>query len=105
MGHEYRVFLTREGEDYGIFTCPLIPQWHTDVTLYPTIVEAATRFSILSKGAVKVTFYTVTGIKLNDYQLVVGEGNSISAPYIAGVYILVFEDKNGQIEAGKIVVK
>ncbi|MDR3328222.1 MAG: hypothetical protein LBT04_08975 [Prevotellaceae bacterium] len=105
MGHEYRALLTREGENSKIFTCPLIPQWHTDVTLYPTIVGAATRFSIVSKNAVKVTFYTVTGIKLSEYQLIDGKENSIYAPYATGVYIIVFENKNGMTEAGKIVVK
>ncbi|MDR3327308.1 MAG: right-handed parallel beta-helix repeat-containing protein [Prevotellaceae bacterium] len=105
MGHEYRVLLTREGESNRVFTCPLIPQWYTDITAYPTIVGASTRFSIVSKNAVNATLYTVTGIKLSEYRLLVGEENSIYAPRLAGVYIIVFEDKNGRTEAGKIVVK
>ncbi|MDR1544548.1 MAG: Ig-like domain-containing protein [Prevotellaceae bacterium] len=105
MGHQYRAFLTRKDENYGIFTCPFIPEQHTDVSVYPTVVGASTRFSIIAKSAGKASFFTVTGIKLSENQLVENQQNYISAPNFSGVYILVLEYKDGKKEAEKIVVR
>jgi hypothetical protein len=105
MGQEYRALLTRVSDGVKIFTCPLIPTPHTDITLYPTIVGASSQFHIISKSAQKVRLYTVTGILLSTHQLQTDELTPISAPSVAGVYILVFEDANGGIESRKIIVK
>ena len=105
FGREYRALLTRTDDGVQIFTCPFVPTQHTDITTYPTIVSSSSLFGITSRIAGKVSLITVTGIKLAEYQLIADEENLISAPYAAGVYILVFEYKNGTVETKKIVVK
>jgi len=100
----YRALLTRTDDGVTIFTCPLIPELHVDCCQYPTIVNGGTTFHIASKGVVKVTMYAVTGIKVAESQLIDGT-NQITAPYAAGVYILVFDGTNGNIQSEKIVVK
>jgi hypothetical protein len=105
MGHEYRAFLTRKDENYGIFTCPILTEPHTDITFYPSVVGLASQFGVISKNVGKVSIISVTGIKISEYKLSANKEKIISAPRTAGVYILVFETQNGETETKKIVVK
>jgi hypothetical protein len=60
---------------------------------------------ISSKTAVKLSIYSVSGVKLAGYQLIVNEVNTIPAPHAAGIYIFVLEDAQGNIQTEKAIVR
>jgi len=104
MGQQYRALLTRADDGVKIFTCPLIPEWRTDITQFPTVVSPQQTIRIQANTKMKVIMWAVTGIKISEQDFHAGE-NTLIAPYAEGVYLLQFLSDTGNIETRKIIVK
>ena len=100
MGSEYSALLT-EQDGTQLMTCPIIAVEHTDITLYPTIVNKRmqVRCTVSMKGQMSV--YDATGKLCKTMPLTQGD-NYFLAPNTAGVYmakiiLLSGEEKNMKI--------
>ncbi|MDR0831067.1 MAG: T9SS type A sorting domain-containing protein [Prevotellaceae bacterium] len=100
----YTLELTRIGEDYSIFTCPLCPAPLPNIHDVPQIITSQGMLhinNILQNGTLKI--WTVTGILINT-QKISAESPKISISLKSGMYILEICFDDGKIETFRVVV-
>jgi len=88
MQAEYRVELTRVGDNFSVFTCPVSPYWVENVTM--TLVNIAPQggtFQLNSSLSGMAQIFNLTGILVSE-QLIHEGQNLLNAPNRAGYYLL-----------------
>lgn len=103
VGAKYNVELTRVGEDYAIFTCPIEAKPYT-ANATPSIVGGASPVRVydISEGA-NVYIYSVTGMLVSQ-QRITPDSPEYIAPQASGIYIVKFVMDSGITRNMKIVV-
>ena len=105
VGAVYQARLTRAGETEQVFSCGLVVVPFVDLLECPTVLSAQQAgFKVRTSTYTNAVIYTVTGIQIGSYPLVIGEINELPIPHSAGIYIVVFSDNDGKTETRKIVV-
>jgi hypothetical protein len=103
MNAQYSVALTREGEDYAIFTCSIQPSTKTDVSTSPVIVQGQQNIIMVTtttSGIIKV--YDIYG-RLMQTQSTANNYAEFTLP--AGMYIVEINLDNGSRITEKIAIK
>jgi hypothetical protein len=101
---EYRALLTRSDDGITLLTCPLQPVPHYDNLSYPTFLDAGQTFNVSTASAGRISFFTLSGIKIADKIAVEGQ-NLLIAPQQQGNYLMVIDDLQGGVERVKLIVK
>ena len=98
MGSTYTIFLTRKGEDYGIWTCPIVYNPYTqgvdevsaDASLiWPTYVHAGGNLWLAPSHA--CTVYSILGEVVGYYPQSESQ-RTLAAPAQKGLYLVVFDN-------------
>ncbi|MDR0831100.1 MAG: T9SS type A sorting domain-containing protein [Prevotellaceae bacterium] len=103
MGAQYNLLLTRTGEDYEVFTCPITAQPFTEQQAQPTITSPSGILPMYAADNGTVDIWNVQGILISTQKITSGE-SQIIAPAISGIYILDIKLNNGIRKNIKIVV-
>jgi len=116
FGEEYCAALRRQGEDYFIFTCPVQPMKHTDVSLFPTLVQEGQPISYAPgrkaglpatnlTNPIEVSIYNTSG-QLYDRQSLMSDGEYIviSAPTSSGAYFVHITSGQNLNETHRLLV-
>jgi hypothetical protein len=103
----YRARVTRVDDGVTLFTCPLIPLRHTDISVYPTLVFAGDDITIdidieADKNAI-AEFWDVSGHKLKEVNLQVGK-NKVRAPLAYGSYLLIVSSPDANIKHKSLII-
>ncbi|MDR0829957.1 MAG: immunoglobulin domain-containing protein [Prevotellaceae bacterium] len=94
---EYRALLTRASDGITLFTCPLVPEKHTEISKFPTIVTSGNTITIyFTKDLKEARLWTVTGILLQTQKTLRAPVNQINLPQASGVYLLEIQLDNQQ---------
>lgn len=101
---EYCVKVTRASDGVTLFTCPLKPTLHTDITVYPTVLSQASNVSIKIEGAGTAVLYHISGLRLKSQVLTDGV-NSMTVPDKAGTYLLTITNGQGESKKQLLIVK
>ena len=116
MGTEYRVELTREGDDFGILTCAITavkrdnPMTPTKpyVSVVPTyVVKANPVVHILcSQYGGEYKIFNPYGSLVQSGHFEPGEHNSyeVTLPALSGIYLFELNQENGEVRSVKVVV-
>ena len=104
FGQQYRAELTRSDNGVRIKTCSIIPQYHNDITQYPTVVGSRQRFAVVSTRSLTLEIQTVAGTIVSTHKIAEGS-TEIDAPEARGIYIIVMYDNLRRVDSGKIIVK
>lgn len=104
FGQQYRAELTRSDNGVRIKTCHIIPQYHNDITQYPTVVGSRQRFAVVSTRSLTLEIQTVAGTIVSTHKIAEGS-TEIDAPEARGIYIVVMYDNRRGVDSGKIIVK
>ncbi len=103
IGASYNVELTRVGEDYAIFTCPIVAKPYT-ANITPNFVGGASPVRVYDIGeGADVYIYNVTGMMVSR-QRITPESPEYIAPQASGIYIVKFVMDSGITRNTKIVV-
>ena len=86
----YSARLTRTDDGAAIFTCDKETETHTDISLYPTIVDAGYYIPISAKTNGTITILSMHGVLVSKDKLARGE-NDIKSPMVAAAYIMIVE--------------
>jgi hypothetical protein len=101
---QYRALLTRAGEDYAVFTCPLIPYEQIALTEYPTVVTESKQvvvFSIKSGASVKV--WTANGLMCGS-AVQSDASKRIAIPLRTGFYFVEILESDGRRFVEKVII-
>lgn len=111
-GDKVEVALTREGESYSVFTCPI---WMEDlsnlevsdypVTIEGTILRNNTQARIIANEAGTYHLHTVTGALISNGSFAKDSETLINMPAVSGIYILYVTSSGKEPKAFKIIVK
>lgn len=101
---EYCVKVTRASDGVVLFTCPLKPTLHADITVYPTVLSQISNVSIKMEGRGTAVLYHVSGLKLKSQVLTDGV-NSMAVPDKAGTYLLTITNEQGESKKQLLIVK
>jgi hypothetical protein len=106
LSSEYRVKLIRALDKVTLLTCPFIPSQRTEINVLPTYGNANSIvvFKARAKASGKVTFMSVSGIKVSEQNFSEGE-NYIKTPPVAGLYITIVEENSIEPKKQIMVVK
>ena len=103
----YSVGLTREGETVEIRTCAIYPEDYSDIDAVPTLVGKSQPMQIKARGNEMingVAYWTMfNGMTIATQQIVDGIG--VTAPSIAGLYLLTWIDQQGNKTTETILVQ
>lgn len=103
VGADYQVQLTRKGENYPIFTCPVKAQAYSGSTT-PTFVSAASPLRVYNlSGKAQVNIYSITGVLVSS-QTITPQSSEYVMPSASGVYIVNIRFDSGLTKVFKIVV-
>lgn len=103
VGADYNVHLTRIGEDYAVFTCPIKAQPYAGSTT-PNFVTGASPIRVYNvTERARVNIYTTTGVLVSS-QIITPENAEYTAPSNSGVYIVNMLFDSGIKRVFKIVV-
>ena len=103
VGADYQVQLTRKGENYPIFTCPVKAQAYSGSTT-PTFVSAASPLRVYNlSGKAQVNIYSITGVLVSS-QTITPQSSEYVMPSASGVYIVNIRFESGLTKVFKIVV-
>lgn len=86
VGAEYSVLLT-EAEGNQMMSCPIIASEHSDISLYPTIIDKKRIMQCTISEPADIYIYTITGELVEHIKVASGE-NNIGVPYATGMYIV-----------------
>ena len=100
---EYTVMLWR-ADGTAVLSCPFVPTVHTDISLYPTLMEHGQRVPVRMAAPAEVTVFTLQGQPLIRQQLAAGEGK-LTAPAVQGLYVLAIRYADGRFESKTVLVK
>jgi hypothetical protein len=106
FGGEYQVLLTRQDDGVAIMTCGLVPEQFAAEELenVGVLVFTNERIEVDSPQKARGYIYSLSGLIYMKFDL--NEGmNSISVPSQSGLYIMVIEREDGEVDVEKIVVK
>ena len=95
--------LLTEANGTQMMTCPFYASYHTDISLYPTMVNQQRIIHCRVSEAAEIHLYSTTG-ELISYQQVNMGKSSIQVPDIPGVYIAKIITQSGQKREVKILV-
>jgi hypothetical protein len=105
MSAEYRAAITRVGDDFSVFTCPISPYWVENVTL--TLVSNVTHvggsFQFKSSESGRAFIYSLDGILISEQPIHEGE-NQLKAPLRAGYYLLKITMDDQQTKTYQVYV-
>ena len=103
VGSNYNVELTRVGEDYAIFTCPIEAKAYTSGAT-PNFVSGASNIRVYDiDEPADVYVYNAQGIRVS-HQVISPESPEYVAPNTAGIYIVRMQMQSGIVRNFKIVV-
>lgn len=103
IGAEYNVELTRVGEDYAIFTCPIVAKPYT-ANATPNFVGGASQVRVFDiDEAADVYIYSTTGMLIS-HQRITPESPEYVAPQASGIYVVRFVMDSGITRNMKLVV-
>lgn len=103
IGADYKVHLTRVGENYAVFTCPIKAQPYTgSVTPSFALGSSPIRVYNVTERA-RINIYTTTGVLVSS-QTITPEKAEYIAPANSGVYIVNMLFDSGIKRVFKIVV-
>ena len=117
IGSEYSVELTREGDDFAIFTCALTPVKRDNtlapqkpyVSVVPTyVVKANPVVHILcSQYGGDYRIYNPYGSLVEDGRFEPGEHNAqeVHLPALSGMYLFELNQENGEVRSVKVIVE
>ena len=115
-GEQYSVRLTRQGESYGIMSCPITISWDTDRRVTPTMQYLSVVPTVVSRD------YPVTNILSlleGDYRVIDPYGSVVNTgriqpderhamylplPDVPGLYVVEMEDVEGNSRSVKVMV-
>lgn len=115
-GEQYSVRLTRQGESYGIMSCPITISWDTDRRVMPTMQYLSVVPTVVSRD------YPVTNILSlleGDYRVIDPYGSVVNTgriqpdehhamylplPDVPGLYVVEMEDVEGNSRSVKVMV-
>ena len=104
MGGEYSALLT-EANGRQAMTCPLTATFQTDISLYPTIVNARQMIQCHISEAAEILVYDALGRLIYHSSLPAGD-NTVLAPGTTGVYIArVITKANKKEHTYKLIVR
>jgi len=107
MQAEYRVELTRVGENFSVFTCPVSPYWAENamliLNLEANVAPTMGNFRLNSSLSGIAQIYSLTGILINE-QLIHEGQNILQAPDRPGYYLLRVALENQQTKTYRIHV-
>ena len=104
MGGEYSALLT-EANGAQAMTCPLIATFQTDISLYPTILNARQVIQCHVSEDAEMWIYDALGRLILRCALTTGD-TSVLAPGATGVYIARLVTKNNKKEhTYKLIVR
>ncbi|MDR3328474.1 MAG: T9SS type A sorting domain-containing protein [Prevotellaceae bacterium] len=103
VGASYKLHIRRTGEDYSIFTCPIVVKPYSDAQSEPNIFPPSgiIRLNALSNGTADI--WTVTGILVSSNKISV-DSPLFTAPSKPGIYVMSLKYDNGIQKSYKIVV-
>ncbi|MDR2684751.1 MAG: hypothetical protein LBB53_05155 [Prevotellaceae bacterium] len=101
-GAEYKLHITRVGEDYAIFTCPIVREDKNENPT-PTLVARRGLLPMYFADSGVVDVWSVSGVLISTQKINSGECR-IAAPAENGIYILDIKLDNGTRKNLKIVV-
>ncbi len=104
MDAEYTVEIRRNGEEIKIFTCPIVPTVHEDVTLYPTLVGRSEIMKMPIIEHTLVEIYSLDGRQIV-HDILTQDHNVMIAPSASGAYIVRLECANKEVTTYKMIVK
>jgi hypothetical protein len=99
---EYSVLLTDQN-GMQLMTCPFIPTPHTDISLYPTVVQPQEQIQCRVSEPAKIALYNTTGDLVSQTQVPEGQ-TYLQAPDAAGIYMLKITTNDNQQRDLKIIV-
>ena len=117
VGAEYTVALTREGEDYAVLTCPLIPDMSGQQSLTPTmpyvsvvptlVVREHPVVNILCVNPGNYELYDTYGALYRSGRFIPGAHNAfeLTLPSVPGVYVFHLADDSGVTRTVKVLVQ
>ena len=103
MGGEYSAMLT-ETDGTKMMTCPLIATQHTDLTLYPTVVQPNQIIRCTVAEEAEITIYDAMGRAVLKQSLTIGE-NLINAPSGTGVFTAKVMLSSGNEKTYKLIIR
>jgi hypothetical protein len=102
---EYRVLLTRVGDDYAVFTCSVEVELRTDdISLYPTIMTQGEYFTLNMPAAGRAVIGDVIGVKISEHILQPG-ANTINILQPQGTYFIQVTNENSEQRTFTILVR
>ena len=99
---EYSVLLTDQN-GMQLMTCPFIPTPHTDISLYPTVVQPQEQIQCRVSEPAKIALYNTTGDLVSQTQVPEGQ-TYLQAPDAAGIYMLKITTNDNQQRDVKVIV-
>lgn len=104
MGAEYQVLLTRS-DGVSVFTCPIMPEVHEQITPFPTIVQPSQQIAVRKseKKMSQASIFTSIGQLYATYPMEDGEGTLI-APSSTGHYVVRFIYEDGSTDGQHLIV-
>ena len=102
FGAEYSVLLTDQN-GMQLMTCPFYPTPHTDISLYPTVVQPQEQIQCRMSQPAKIALYNTTGDLVSQTQVPEGQTN-LQAPDATGIYMLKITTNDNQQRDVKIIV-
>ena len=104
MNAEYSVELTRSGDGVTLFSCPVVPVFEQEISVYPTLVSSSQNITIKAKSRGIVSIWSMSGVKLSEQGLEEGS-NTISSPTRSGMYMLQLIYDSGARNKQLIIVQ
>lgn len=103
MGSEYNVLLTR-ADGVAAFSCPIVAEQHTDLSVYPTVLQAGKSVHVnIDSESGKATWVNVMGLTVERQQL--QKSTDIVSPSIKGAYLLIVEKADGEKISYRILLE
>lgn len=102
VGAEYSVLLTESGGNQ-MMSCPIIARKHSDISLYPTIVDKKRVMQCKVAEPADIYVYTITGEPINVIKVAAGV-SSIEVPYATGIYIVKIITQSAERRDMKILL-
>ena len=99
---EYSVLLTDQN-GMQLMSCPITPTNHTDISVYPTVVQPQQQISCQISEPAEIMLYNTTGDLVSQTQVPEGQ-TYLQAPNATGIYMLKITTNNKQQRDLKIIV-
>ena len=104
LNAEYTVRLTRSDDGITAFSCPIILEKRTELSVYPTLVKAGEKITIECADDSHIEIWDVMGLKITE-QALHAPINNIAAPNRRGAYLVLIKNNMGRNENFTIIVQ